>query len=407
MDQPPSRRDGAGEAPAAEVAAGPKSGGAPDAGPASVPAQPGASPAPVSTASAASVAPEAQPSAVADMVVVAGGFDTVAADGSDADVAAAPPVPGSDVPAAIVRHTRVRPGMEDRYTQWRAEMLTAVRAQPGLLAVEIHPPDAAQDDWVTVERFASTSAARAWLDSPKRQAMLVGSEDFIEGADSVTLIADTANAKGATEVTAVINNRVRAGAEADYRQWLRDIQAAQSHFPGYLGVTVQPPIEGVTEDWVSLLRFDTAEHLRGWLESPQCAQLTQAAQPMLDRAEYRVTSASFRNWLPEAERAAEPAVWKVNAIVLLVLYPVVLLTVVFINPILAPLGVALTVFIGNVIGVAATGFWLVPWAAGKMSRWLSPDPADEPRATRLGTLYVVLAYAGLIAAMTAIALRFA
>lgn len=312
----------------------------------------------------------------------------------------------ADSPASIVRHTRVRPGCEEQYAAWRARVTTALAAQPGLIRVEIHPPDEAQDDWVAVERFASTSAAQEWLDSPVRRELAASAEHLVSAPDTVTLISEAAPSAG-EGVTAVITNRVRPQAEGQYRQWLQRIQGAQSRFPGYQGVSVQPPIDGVSPDWVSLLQFDTAEHLRAWMESPECAALTAEAEPLLDVGEYRVARASFRNWLPESERAAEPAVWKVNAIVLLVLYPVVLLTVVFINPILAPLGVALTVFIGNAIGVAATGFWLVPWAAGKMSRWLSPDPADEPRATRLGTLYVLLAYAGLIAAMTAVALRFA
>lgn len=308
--------------------------------------------------------------------------------------------------AAIVRHTKVRTGSEEEYATWRGRVIAALADQPGWVSVEVHRPDESQDDWVTVERFSSITEAQAWLDSPLRRELASGAEHLVAAPDTVTLLSETAPTVDES-VTAVITNRVRPNAEVEFRNWLSRIQSAQAQFPGYMGVEVQPPIAGVSAEWVSLLRFDTAEHLRAWMESPECAALTAEAEPLLEVGEYRVARASFRNWLPDAERAEDPPVWKVNAIVLLVLYPVVLLTVVFINPILSPLGVALTVFIGNVIGVAATGFWLVPWAAGKMARWLSPDPQDEPRDTRLGTIYMLLGYAGLIAAMTAIALRFA
>lgn len=313
-----------------------------------------------------------------------------------------------DSRAAIVRHTHIQPGREGDYAHWRADLLAAIVKQPGLMRVEIHPPDPVQDDWVTIERFATAAQARAWLDSPVRAELAERTADFIRSPDTVTLLTDGAGADdgGTPEVTAVIRNRVLPGREAEFQRWLARIQQVQSVFPGYRGVSVQPPIDGVTDDWVSLLRFDSGENLCAWLESPQCAELTTEAEPLLDHAEYRVTSTSFSNWLPAEERAADPPVWKVNAIVLLVLYPVVLLTVVFLNPFLTPLGTALTVFIGNVIGVAATGFLLVPWAAGKLQRWLDPKPADEPRATRLGAVYMVLGYVGLIAAMTVIATRF-
>ena len=308
--------------------------------------------------------------------------------------------------AAIVRHTKVREGSEREYAAWRGRVIAALADQPGWVSVEVHPPDGVQDDWVTVERFGTLANAQAWLDSPVRRELAAGADHLVEAPDTVTLLNEEAPTTD-EGVTAVITNRVRPSAEGAYREWLARIQSAQAHFPGYQGVSVQPPIAAVSPDWVSLLRFDTAEHLRAWMDSPECAALTAEVAPLLEVGEYRVARASFSNWLPDTERAADPPVWKVNAIVLLVLYPVVLLTVVFLNPILAPLGVALTVFIGNVIGVAATGFWLVPWAAGKMDRWLSPDPANEPRDTRLGTLYVLLAYAGLIALMTVIATRFA
>ncbi len=309
------------------------------------------------------------------------------------------------MPVAIVRHTSVRPGAEEEYALWRGRLLSVIHACPGFENLEVHPPHGSQRDWVTVERFSDLEAARGWLESPPRLALVADVESMVEGPDTVTLLSDDAS-RPDSGVTAVITNRVRDGEESAFRAWQHRIQGTQARYQGYLGVTVQPPIPGVSEDWVTLLRFDTGEHLRAWLQSDDCARLTAESQSLMEHADYRVAGASFRNWLPEAERVTEPPLWKVNAIVLLVLYPVVVLTLVFVNPLIADLGLAPVTFIDNVIGVAATGFLLVPWAARLLSRWLSPEGPHARRITVWGTVGILGAYAILIAAMTWVATRF-
>lgn len=306
--------------------------------------------------------------------------------------------------AAIVRHTCVRKGCEQEYGEWRSRITTALSGHPGFQRVEVYPPDEVQSDWVTIERYDSVADARAWLTSDTRAALADEVVGLVDGPDSVAIIVDEGVPQ--RETTAVITDLVARGHEREFRDWVTRIQNAQSRYPGYLGVSVQEPIPGVNPAWVTLLRFDTAANLRGWLESDECEQFRQESQGFLEHGDYRVTRTSFRNWLPAVERAAEPSVWKVNAIVLLVLYPVVMLTIIFLNPRIAGLGVGPVTFIGNVIGVAATGFWLVPWAAGRLQTWLVPPPDRARRISLVGWLLMVLGYVVLVSVMSALAVRF-
>jgi len=304
--------------------------------------------------------------------------------------------------AAIVRHTKVLAGKEDLYLQWRARLTGALHQREGFLRVESHPPQEDQPDWVSIERFASIESAKAWLCSDRRLELAEDIADLVDGPDSVNILFGDEQSRG-TEVTAVITNDVRNGKEPEFHQWQRRIQTAQSQFAGYLGVNVQEPIPGVNPAWITLLRFDTADNLRGWLDSDVCQKLREESSGLLEQADYRVMRTSFSNWLPSQERAENPPAWKVNAIVLLVLYPVVMLTIVFLNPHVAGLGTGVVTFIGNVIGVAVTGFWLVPFAAGRLGTWLSPPPQRARRVTIVGAALMMLGYLVLIAVMSTIA----
>jgi antibiotic biosynthesis monooxygenase (ABM) superfamily enzyme len=302
---------------------------------------------------------------------------------------------------AIVRHTEVPLEATEAYAMWRSRLITALGATEGFVRMEAYPPDESQPDWVTIERFTSVAAAQEWLRSDIRAQLAAEVADFVSGTDSVTMLVGEDPGQ-AREVTAVITNSVKPGCQEEFKDWMRRIHNVQSRYPGYRGVQVQPPIEGVSADWVTLLRFDTAENLRGWMGSQECASLEAESRAFLNRGVYRVARTTFANWLPADEQAAEPALWKVNAIVLLVLYPVVMLEIIFLYPRIAFLGNGLMTFVGNAISVAITGFLLVPWAAGWFRKWLSPPTRLARRWTIVGSLVVLALYAALIAAMSAL-----
>lgn len=56
---------------------------------------------------------------------------------------------------------------------------------------------------------------------------------------------------------------------------MESLQAAAATFPGHVGSELQPPSEAHPEDWITVYRFDTREHLDGWLDSAQRAAMMQ------------------------------------------------------------------------------------------------------------------------------------
>jgi len=84
-------------------------------------------------------------------------------------------------------------------------------------------------------------------------------------------------------------------------------------------------------------------------------------------------------------------VWKVNLLVLLVLYPTVEVLRVLLRslPLDGPSGLLLA----NVCSVALTGWWLVPWVSRLCRPWL--EGTGSRRGQRL-TLTAILASLGLL-----------
>jgi hypothetical protein len=297
----------------------------------------------------------------------------------------------------LVTQTRVRDGMAEEFGRWQSAISTAAAESPGFITQSVLPPNPPlQVDWVIQQRFANVEAASAWLRSERRTRLLDAGQPMLAGQDDVHLVRDSASGARPAPVSAVISSRVRAGREAAFRAWEQRIASAQARSPGFQGYRFEPPIPGVQEDWLAILRFDTEDNLQAWLESPERKQLLEEAAPFLEEFHARVVRTGFEQWFPSAADGTSAPAWKQNMIVLLLLYPVVFLFGLLVQtPLLmgrAGLPFWLALFIGNVVSVLLLN-WLVPSVSRGFGWWLSPARNAGGRTSFAGTALIVFFYA--------------
>ncbi len=80
-------------------------------------------------------------------------------------------------------------------------------------------------------------------------------------------------------------------------------------------------------------------------------------------------------------------------IVLLMLFPIVMLELLFLNPLLYTLGMAEATFVGNLISEAALGWLLVPPANRVFDWWLRPMSNGPRWVTAAGVALIIGLYA--------------
>lgn len=297
-------------------------------------------------------------------------------------------------PVTIVTQTRVRDGKAEEFAAWQDRIGRAVADFPGFAAQSVVPPTPpAQVDWVVMQTFETREAAVAWLQSDVRRTLLDAAQPLLVGRDDVHIVRDAHAGVLPSPVSVVISTRVRPGREDAYRAWERRIATAQAAAPGVQGYRLEPPIPGVQEDWLAILRFDTEAHLDAWMNSPERQALLAEASGFMDDVHARVVRTGFDQWFPSAGAGPRPPAWKQNMLVLLMLYPVVFL---FGHLVQAPLLVRLlglpfwlALFIGNAVSVVLLN-WLVPWVSGRFGWWLRP--AAPTLLTLAGTVLVVALY---------------
>lgn len=299
--------------------------------------------------------------------------------------------PSSPGRVTIVTQTRVRPGEQGEFARW-LQQSDAVQAFPGFIEQTVTPPTSpAQTDWVILQRFEHQQAAVAWLNSEQRFKSLEAIRQILLGRDDVNIVPDGTSGVLPAPVSAVISTRLKPGGEAAYRLWAQKMAAAQARAPGFQGYRFEPPIPGVQENWLSILRFDSEDNMHAWINSPLRLTLLKEAEPFTEEFHARVVRTGFDQWFNIG--ATRPPAWKLNMLVLLMLYPVVfLLGAWFQKPLLIDRGAPfwLSLFISNGASVLLLNY-LVPWASRRFDWWLAPRGAVG-RVNFMGAALIIALY---------------
>ncbi|MCX6461638.1 MAG: hypothetical protein NTZ03_15190 [Actinobacteria bacterium] len=302
--------------------------------------------------------------------------------------------------ATVVTNTCVAPEHESDFAAWQAEMNQLIQRFDGFESWQVIPPfPPAQVDWVIVQRFTTADEARAWLESPERADMVKRIQPVLVGDDAVNVFVGSAASDPSEETTAVIMTEVTVDKEEDFRRWQRRLDEEQAKFPGYLGCELQEPVPGFQDHFVTMLRFDSAEHLNSWLLSSERNDLIAESKDFVEKSIIREARNGFGNWFAfGSQRQGMAPAWKNNYIVLLGLYPIVMLEILFLNPFLHWMPVSISNFVGNIISVGVLG-WPVIWLLSKwMAWWLVPADKPTPRRDIGGAILVlvIIAIMGLI-----------
>jgi antibiotic biosynthesis monooxygenase (ABM) superfamily enzyme len=304
-----------------------------------------------------------------------------------------------EAPVTIIVQTRTREGQAAAFGDWQARVSAAVAEQPGFLEQSVMPPNPpGQPDWVILQRFAMQADAVAWLHSERRQALLAEAQGLLVGVDDVHLMRDRGRGALPAPVSSVIATRVKPGQEAAFRRWEERIAAAQARAPGFQGYRFEPPVPGVQDDWLAILRFDSDHSLQAWMDSPERHALLAESAAFTEAFHTRIVRSGFEPWfVGSADRAPMAPAWKQNMVVLALLYPVVFIFGALVQtPLLMQrfgLPFWLALFIGNIVGVLLLAR-LVPLVGDSLGWWLTPGhPAGLLRDVA-GACLMLAIYAG-------------
>jgi antibiotic biosynthesis monooxygenase (ABM) superfamily enzyme len=200
-----------------------------------------------------------------------------------------------------------------------------------------------------------------------------------------------------SRASAVVVQRVPPGLADWFMEWQRGISAAAEASPGYKGTDVFPPAEGQPDEWVVVLHFEDDRSLRRWLDSPVRAQWVDRLRARAGAFELKALPGGLGGWFAGLARgpAAAPPSWKMVLTVLLGLYPTVMLLSLFPGRYTQPLGLAVSMLIGNALSVCILQWAVMPVLNKVFAPWLKANTDEQRGLSIAGPFLIGFLLAGL------------
>lgn len=279
---------------------------------------------------------------------------------------------------------------EIEFAQWQGALNAAVAAFPGFVSLEIIAPSPQLDNWHIIQRFENNETATAWSNSQQYKDLQESLNKLATKNQTKQHSLDASSLQ--TGVTEIFVSQVSPENTSAYQAWMSKIHLAEAKFPGFRGVYIQAPKHKKGETWLTLLRFDTMDHLDHWLASDVRREILKESNPLIKTLESHRVISPFAGWFSSVNHEkSSPQVWKQTMIILLVLFPIVMLELKYLMPLLSNLPLAIVNFIGNALSVTLLAWPVLPMAIRQLRWWLLPDQSAR-QTTIAGLLLILLLY---------------
>lgn len=195
-----------------------------------------------------------------------------------------------------------------------------------------------------------------------------------------------------SRASAVVVQRVPATRTDWFMEWQRGIAGAAELFCGYRGTDVYPPTDSGRDEWVVVIHFDDEKLLQEWLDSPVRAQWVEKLQAQVGDFELKALPGGFGSWfasLGQSCSGVTPPPWKMALAVLLGLYPTVMVLTLFPGPYMQPLGLAVSMLVGNALSVCILQWAVMPMLNIVLAPWLKAN-SEQQRMFAVAGLFLIL-----------------
>jgi len=157
----------------------------------------------------------------------------------------------------------------------------------------------------------------------------------------------------------VITHHILDGKQQEYEQWLNEIVPLTRHSEGFIDHQIVRPIPNLTFVYTVIIRFDTIENLKNWMESDDRKKLIEKASPMFrENDNYKIKSGL--DFLFESESETKvPVRWKQYLATWSAIYPLSLLIPLIILPFLRFLKIPINHYFDGLIVSGGIVFLMV------------------------------------------------
>jgi uncharacterized protein len=171
-------------------------------------------------------------------------------------------------------------------------------------------------------------------------------------------------------VTVVVRHRVKPGHEAEFEAWQRGINAASLRFPGHLGFHVVRSPDPRRPEFLVLFKFDSLANLERWDTSDERSTWLARLEPLVAKPPVRERYTGMEVWFDAPAGRSAPPRFKMAAVTLLTLYPLIMFVYYFVAPEMAEWPAPVRNLASTALLVGTMTYLAMPFTTRLLGRWL-------------------------------------
>ncbi len=179
-------------------------------------------------------------------------------------------------------------------------------------------------------------------------------------------------------VTLVISKVVKPNKNDAYEIWAKGINKVIKRFDGFIGVDVIRPRDHSHNEYVVIIRFENIDALNKWQTSAICRSWLSNAQDLIETQSKYQKSDDLEFWftLPDQNvnlaTQQNPPYYKKVVVGILSVYPLIMLSNIFIAPYTTELPYLLRVLVSVIVISSLMSYPMIPWISKLLGFWLYP-----------------------------------
>lgn len=135
-------------------------------------------------------------------------------------------------------------------------------------------------------------------------------------------------------------------------------------FTGFIGAEVIRPEEGSLSEYITLVKFDSCKNLKLWRESSELISWQEKLKKMLIVDSHKQERSGMEIWFDRPstpQRLKEPPYWKQVVIGIICVYPLVMLLIWALEPVMQDVPREISTFVNVIILSALLTYPVMPW----------------------------------------------
>ncbi len=172
--------------------------------------------------------------------------------------------------------------------------------------------------------------------------------------------------------TLMVSNLVQPDKIPAFEQWLKDLHQLMRGQPDFISVDIIRHLQQEKPEYISLIKFRTAEALEAWNTSLALEQQLEVLKPLVIRKSLRKEAIGLEQWFDSANTVGNrvPPYWKRLTLSVSAVFPLLYLIQTLLPPEITSLPKPIAMLIGVIILSSILTWPVMPYLSKLLKPWL-------------------------------------